>query len=194
MLVQPDVPSSAERPQHRAFAPGEAGIPSRDTYDSLVAGLGGARCQGCGQERLRVGTDVQAISTVAEAVLTHGERYLNRVYTAGEVSDAAGSPPEWQEAALASLAARFAAKEAMIKVLRPTGRGYPWTQIEVVRRPGGWCALRLSGEAERAARDAALIATAVSFAHDGGAAVATVVAHHDCSEDRPLHEPDNGGS
>ena len=101
--------------------------------------------------------------------------------------------PQWQEAAHASLAARFAAKEATIKVLRPLRRGYPWTEIEVVRRPGGWCSLRLHGAAERAARDAGLIATAVSFAHDGGVAVATVVAHHDCEDDRPLHESDNGG-
>ena len=51
----------------------------------------------------------------------------------------------------AGLAARFAAKEAAIKALRPAGPQPDWRSIEVRRDPEGWCDMHLTGEAARLA-------------------------------------------
>jgi phosphopantetheine--protein transferase-like protein len=83
---------------------------------------------------IRVGTDVTAVHQVAESVRRFGVRYLERIYTEHEISSCVGEP--LVEAA--SLAARFAAKEATIKVLRPVGHQPDWRSVEVRRDAGGW--------------------------------------------------------
>ena len=55
-----------------------------------------------------------------------------------------------------SLAARFAAKEAMVKVLRPVGARPEWRDIEVHRADSGWCEIRLSGRAAAMADEAGI--------------------------------------
>src|SRR3954451_1244370 len=88
----------------------------------------------------RVGIDLTSASGVREAVAAHADRYLQRVYTAQELLDCGGDP--------ARLAGRFAAKEAAIKVLRPSSdTALPWSDIEVLRSPEGWTELRLAGSA-----------------------------------------------
>jgi holo-[acyl-carrier protein] synthase len=74
------------------------------------------------------------------------------------------------------LAARFAAKEATMKVLRPRDERPDWRTIEVRRDPGGWCELALSGSAARLAHDAAIDSLSVSLSHEAGMANAVVVA------------------
>jgi holo-[acyl-carrier protein] synthase len=78
--------------------------------------------------------------------------------------------------AAASLAARFAAKEATIKVLRPEDSTPAWKSIEVRRHPSGWCELHLTGEAARLAAAADVTDLAVSLTHDGDLAAAVVLA------------------
>ena len=121
---------------------------------------------------VRVGTDLVAVATVEAAVREHGDRYLERVFTARELADLGGAA-----AAPERLAARFAAKEAAIKVLRP-GRDdpVPWGDIEVRRDPGGWTELVLGGHAARLADAAGVTSLAVSLTHEGGWASAVVVA------------------
>jgi holo-[acyl-carrier protein] synthase len=122
---------------------------------------------------LRVGLDLVALSTVVESLRgQHGDRYLERVYTAGEVADCRDADGEL---AAERLAARFAAKEATIKALPGAGEGVAPSQIEVVRGESGEVALRLSGRAAElfALCDGAEIA--VSLTHEGGFAAATVV-------------------
>ena len=81
---------------------------------------------------IRVGIDLVAVSGVQAALeAAHGEHYLERVYTVGELEDCrtpAGVDPE-------RLAARFAAKEATLKVLPIGDEGFALTAIEVRRRP-----------------------------------------------------------
>jgi holo-[acyl-carrier protein] synthase len=121
---------------------------------------------------LRVGTDLVPVDQVAESVARFGERYLGRVYTAHEVSCCQGTP----SVVAAGLAARFAAKEATIKVLRPTGTTPPGSSIEVHRHPSGWCDLRLHGEAARQAAEQGITELAVSLSHESGIAAAVVLA------------------
>jgi holo-[acyl-carrier protein] synthase len=122
---------------------------------------------------LRVGTDLQSIAQVAASIERFGDRYLRRLFTTHELDCCqGGTGPD----AASGLAARFAAKEATIKVLRPPDRIPPWTDIEVRRQPGGWCDLLLAGEAERLGVAAGLATVAVSLSHGAGVAMATVVA------------------
>lgn len=121
---------------------------------------------------IRVGTDVVAVHQVADSVARFGTRYLQRVYTEHEISSCTGSTP----VRAASLAARFAAKEATIKVLRPVGHQPDWRSVEVRRDSGGWCTMALSGHAAALADQAGIADLAVSLTHEGDVAAAVVVA------------------
>jgi holo-[acyl-carrier protein] synthase len=121
---------------------------------------------------LRVGTDLVCIDTVRESIDDHAEHYLERVYTEREVRDcrtASGLDAE-------RLAARFAAKEATLKVLRPREEGIPWNSIEVRRDPSGWVELALTGPAAALASEAGVTDLSLSIAHEGAFASAVVVA------------------
>ena len=121
---------------------------------------------------IRVGTDIVAVHQVAESVARLGTRYLERVYTNHELNSCVGSP----EVRAASLAARFAAKEATIKVLRPIGHQPDWRSVEVRRHSEGWCSIALSGHATALADEAGIVDLAVSLTHEGDVAAAVVVA------------------
>jgi holo-[acyl-carrier protein] synthase len=121
---------------------------------------------------LRVGIDLVSVDAVRDSIRAHGARYLERIYTEAELRDcegAEGTNPE-------RLAARFAAKEATLKALRPSDEAIPWRHIEVVRHPSGWVELELSGRAAASAAAQGLSGFAVSLTHEAGYASAVVVA------------------
>ena len=125
-----------------------------------------------GPSQVRVGVDLTDIDEVAASIERFGDRYRSRLFTEHEL-DSCGSTPRRQAA---GLAARFAAKEAAIKVLRPTGAIPEWRSIEVRRNPDGSCDMELHGEAARMAREAGIARMAVSLSHEGSMAAAVVVA------------------
>jgi holo-[acyl-carrier protein] synthase len=127
---------------------------------------------------IRVGSDVLSVQHVAESVARFGDRYLRRIYTDHEICSSTGSPP----ARAARLAARFAAKEATIKVLRPVGHQPDWRSIEVQRHAEGWCTMALSGHAATLAEQAGITDLAVSLTHEADVAAAVVVALCDRAE------------
>ena len=118
-----------------------------------------------------VGVDLVRVQDVADSVERFGARYLDRLFTPAEQADCAGEPGVRAE----RLAARFAAKEAALKVLRPEGARPAWTSIEVVRRESGACDLRLSGTAAALAAAGGITALAVSLTHEHDHAAAAVV-------------------
>jgi holo-[acyl-carrier protein] synthase len=152
--------------------------------------LAPATCSDC----MRVGMDLVPVDDVAASVERLGRRYLYRVFTPHERACARighmGSHPAAESAradtgrvdrastrySMQSLAGRFAAKEAAVKVLRPRGTRPEWRSIEVHRTVGGWCELRLSGLAALLATDAGITALAVSVTHEPMMAAACVVA------------------
>src|SRR5919109_1566495 len=79
------------------------------------------------------GIDIAEVPRIAEAIKRHGERFLRRVFTEGEINycDSKANRVE-------RYAARFAAKEAAMKALG-TGwnHGVRWRDCEVVRMTGG---------------------------------------------------------
>ena len=121
---------------------------------------------------LRAGIDLTSVDAVRESISTHGQHYLDRVYTEREIKDCTGPGGVDPE----RLAARFAAKEAALKVLRPGETGVSLREIEVVRSPAGWVELELTGPAATLARDGGLREFAVSITHEAGYASAVVVA------------------
>jgi holo-[acyl-carrier protein] synthase len=124
---------------------------------------------------MRVGIDMVSVSAVRESIGKHGDRYLKRIYTEGELRDChtdQGLIPE-------RLAARFAAKEATLKVLRPTDEAIPWHSIEVVRHGAGWVAVKLSGRAAALAAEAELGDFELSICHEADYASAIVIAELD---------------
>jgi holo-[acyl-carrier protein] synthase len=121
---------------------------------------------------LRVGADVVSVHQVEESVARFGSRYLERIYTQHELESSVGRSP----VRAASLAARFAAKEATLKVLRPVGHQPDWRSVEVRRHAGGWCTMALSGHAAVLADQAGIAELAVSLTHEGDVAAAVVVA------------------
>jgi holo-[acyl-carrier protein] synthase len=122
---------------------------------------------------IRVGLDLVAVESVEDALLaSHRDRYLNRVYTEREVLDcqtATGLDAE-------RLAARFAAKEATLKVLPLADEGISLRAIEVLREPSGRVRIELTGRAAAVAAKAGVIDLALSLTHEGGFAAAVVVA------------------
>jgi holo-[acyl-carrier protein] synthase len=110
---------------------------------------------------MRVGIDLVRVDDVRDALRAHGQRYLDRVYTPREVDDCGGS-----DAAAERLAARFAAKEAVLKVLRPAGAAVPWSDIEVRRDPSGWVDVELRGSAAALAGTRRVAQVSVSLTHE----------------------------
>ena len=121
---------------------------------------------------IRVGLDLVSVQTIADSLTAHGDHYLDRVYSAGEVADCrAGDTVAPQR-----LAARFAAKEAAFKVLRVGDDAVAWTDVEVVRDRTGSVGLSLSGRAATLAEAAGISELALSISHEQGCAAAVVVA------------------
>ena len=118
-----------------------------------------------------VGTDLVQVSEVGKAMERFGERYLRRLFTDAELSYCLQSA----EVAPSRLAARFAAKEAALKVLRLTDQSFSWRSIEVARNPNGWCYLVLHEPIRILANQAGFVAFSLSMSHEGAYAQAVVV-------------------
>ena len=133
---------------------------------------------------VRVGIDLVIVTDIAGSIDRFGAKYLERLFTPHELGTCrtAGTDgqPVWSTE---SLAARFAAKEAVVKVLRPDGPRPDWKSIEIHRSEAGWCEVRLFGRAQVLAGEAGITELAVSLTHEGQMAAAVVVAL--CTTGRP---------
>ncbi|RMF03705.1 MAG: holo-[acyl-carrier-protein] synthase [Chloroflexi bacterium] len=115
-----------------------------------------------------VGVDIIETERIAGSVARFGDRFLRRVYTAQELAYCDGRT--------GSLAARWAAKEAVSKVLG-TGIGdVNWHDIEVVNDERCRPAIQLHGAAAQLAARLGISAVAVSLSHTREHAIAFVVA------------------
>jgi holo-[acyl-carrier protein] synthase len=115
-----------------------------------------------------VGVDIIELERVAAALKRHGGRFVERVYTPLEAAVCRGRLPE--------LAARFAAKEAVMKALGTGARGVAWREIEVLPNRRGKPLVYLHGRARERAARIGLDGLDVSMSHSRRYAVAFVVA------------------
>ena len=123
---------------------------------------------------IRVGIDLTSVTGVQDSISTHAERYLERVYTVGELAvcrTPAGLAAE-------RLAARFAVMEAAMKVRRPSEHdAVPWTEIEVRHADASDAVeVELSGRAAELATEAGVGELTASLTHEAEFAAAVVVA------------------
>ncbi len=114
---------------------------------------------------LETGVDIIEIDRVAELAARYGERFARRVF----------SPDEWQafQRQPSSLAARFAAKEAVIKALGSPNMALH--EIRVVRAPGERPTVELGGRARARAEALGVRQIALILSHSQRYAVAFVV-------------------
>ena len=118
------------------------------------------------------GTDLTEIARIQHAIERHGDQFLDRIYTAAEISYCRRKVKTSAE----SYAARFAAKEAGAKALG-TGiaKGISWREIEVTHLPGGRPALLFHGRAAERAAAMGVTAAHLSLSHGRELAIAVVV-------------------
>jgi holo-[acyl-carrier protein] synthase len=117
------------------------------------------------------GIDIAEVPRIAEAIKRHGERFLRRVFTEGEMNYC-----ESKANRIERYAARFAAKEAAMKALG-TGwnHGVRWRDIEVCREPAGRPTIVLHGKAAQIAAKLKTTRTALSLSHTSDQAIAQVI-------------------
>lgn len=126
------------------------------------------------------GVDIVSIPRIRRLLDEHGDRFLARVFTRAEQQyclDRGGAQGWKGRTVAAHLAARFAAKEAVLKALGTGLRdGIAWTDIEITRtalgEPGVW----LDGEARRAAHARGITTWRLSLSHTDDVAIASVIA------------------
>ena len=120
---------------------------------------------------LTTGVDIIEIRRIAGVLERYGERFLGRIYTAGELEYCRGRPSK--------LASRFAAKEATMKALGTGVRGVGWKDIEVVRAPSGAPSIALHGRAKARAERLGVQEISVSMSDSQDNAVAFVVTRRE---------------
>jgi holo-[acyl-carrier protein] synthase len=119
---------------------------------------------------LGVGVDLTPIERLATAMARHPERLEARLFTPRERAYCRGRANAMQH-----FAARFAAKEAVLKALQ-VPPGLSWHELEVVNDPQGAPRFELTGEAARAAQAKGVARLHLTITHAGEQAIAFVVA------------------
>ena len=111
-----------------------------------------------------LGIDIIKVDRIRATLERFGPRFSNRVLTPAEQRYVRGRPE--------TMAGRWAAKEAVSKVLGLGVRGIGWRDIEVERLPTGQPAIRLHGRAAARAEQLGMGRIAVSISHESDYAVA----------------------
>lgn len=121
-----------------------------------------------------VGIDIIEIDRVADVIARHGDRFLNRIYTEDEIAHCRGRVHE--------LAARFAAKEAVMKALGTGVRGVGWRDIEVLPNRRGKPLVFLYGRGAARAERIQMRGLEISLTHSKLYAIASVVGERALTE------------
>ena len=117
------------------------------------------------------GIDMVDCKRLGEAVRRHGDRFLNRIYTPAERDYCMGRKREREH-----LAGRFAAKEAVFKVLGTGWRnGISWKDVEITNEASGQPRVRMSGRCKEIADQLGLTCILVSISHIDTHAIASAI-------------------
>jgi holo-[acyl-carrier protein] synthase len=118
------------------------------------------------------GVDLVGVKRIGDMIERHGEHFLSRIFTPGERRYCEGGKRRDEH-----YAARFAAKEAVLKALGTGWRdGISWTDVEVAVELSGRPIIRLSGRASEIAIAEGIAQFHISLSHAEGFAIASVVA------------------
>jgi holo-[acyl-carrier protein] synthase len=114
-----------------------------------------------------IGVDIVEIERFESAIKRGGERFLSRVYTETELKTCQDRP--------SSLASKFAAKEAVMKVLGTGGIGIAWRDIEILTGDDGRPSVKLYGQALNKAEELNLKEVSISLSDSKQHAVAVAI-------------------
>ncbi len=118
-----------------------------------------------------LGVDLAEVPRIQAAIEGRGRRFLERVFTPGEIAYCERFKNKFER-----YAGRFAAKEAAMKALG-TGwrRGIRWVDLEVVREQSGRPTISLAGEAAKIAAQLGVKRISLSITHTEAQALAQVI-------------------
>ena len=111
--------------------------------------------------------DIIEIHRIKQAILTWEDSFVKRIYTEAELEDCHN--------AASSLAARFAAKEAVMKALGTGTKGLSWRDIEILSNSDGIPLIQLHCRAQQRAEEIGVAAFSVTMSHANQYAVAFVI-------------------
>ena len=118
------------------------------------------------------GIDLVDCPRIEQMIKRHGQRFIERVFTAAEQAYADANKDSVEK-----LAGRFAAKEAALKLMGTGWRGkIAWTDIEVVNNAAGQPQVTLDGEVKKIADGLGITHISVSITHTANFAIASAVA------------------
>jgi holo-[acyl-carrier protein] synthase len=118
------------------------------------------------------GIDLVDFGRIEQMLEKHPERFLDRVFTPAEQTDA-----DKQKNRIEKLAGRFAAKEAVMKLIGTGWReGIAWTDIEVVNNPLGQPIVSITGKVKELADTQGIEQITLSITHTSNFALASAVA------------------
>jgi len=125
------------------------------------------------------GIDLVDCPRIEQMIERHGERFINRIFTAAEQAYAEKNKNEVEK-----LAGRFAAKEAVLKLVGTGWRGkIAWTDIEIINNAAGQPEVTLGGEVRKIADKLGIKHISVSITHTANFAIASAVALAQSNED-----------
>jgi len=125
------------------------------------------------------GIDLVDFPRIEQMVERHGDRFVNRVFTEAEQAYARAN-----RNSIEKYAGRFAAKEAILKLVGTGWRGkIKWTDIEVINDAAGRPEVTLSGEVKRIAETLKITQVSLSITHTANFAIASAVALSRANED-----------
>jgi len=118
------------------------------------------------------GIDLVDFPRIEAMLERHEQKFLDRVFTPREQADAQNA-----RSRIEKLAGRFAAKEAVLKLIGTGWRGkIAWTDIEVINNSLGQPQVNLTGEVEQIANDKQIEQVTISITHTANFAIASAVA------------------
>jgi len=118
-----------------------------------------------------MGVDLAEVDRIREAIGRYGRRFIDRIYTPGEIAYVERKANRFER-----YAGRFAAKEAGMKAIG-TGwkRGVRWQDFEIANLPTGRPTLKLHGEAARIADQLGVKLISLSITHTAQLGMAQVI-------------------
>ena len=113
-----------------------------------------------------IGVDIIEISRIEAVIKRWGRTFLERVFTLSELESYSN---------ISSLAARFAAKEAVLKAIGACDKGISWQDIEILAEGSGKPMVNLTGKAKFQADASAIYKINISLSHSKDYAVAFAI-------------------
>ena len=118
----------------------------------------------------RVGVDIVSVRRMREAIERQGNRFLDRIFTKAEQTYCDRKRNKFE-----NYAARFAAKEAVIKAKKGGAGRFSFRDIEVVRNLRGAPSIEMSTQARKKLKISSTAKFELTMAHEREFAIATVI-------------------